>query len=85
MPADAIRLVVQALIRFPLGIFLRRAMRVGIMRHAVSLAAVIRVTRLDVSLAALIAATVVRVSEFVAHFAPPFQVITARCAANIAA
>jgi hypothetical protein len=32
------------------------------MRHAVSLAAVIRVTRLDVSLAALIAATVVWVA-----------------------
>jgi hypothetical protein len=62
MPADPICLVVQALIRFPLGIFLRRAMRVGVLRHAVSLAAVIRVTRLNVRLAALIAATVVRVA-----------------------
>jgi hypothetical protein len=62
MPANAIRLVFRALIRFPLGVFLRRAMRVGIVRHAVSLAAVIRITRLDVGLAALIAATVVRVA-----------------------
>jgi hypothetical protein len=37
------------------------------MRHAISLAAVIRITLLDVRLAALIAAAVVRVSEFVAH------------------
>ncbi len=77
MPADTIRLVLRALIRFPLGVFLRRAMRVGIVRHAVSLAAVIRVTLLDVRLAALIAATVVRVSEFVAHFAPPFHALAA--------
>ena len=58
------------------------AIVIRIKRHAIRPHAVIRARVGDVSLALLVVAAVVAL-VVVAHLAPPFQVMAARCAANI--